>query len=428
MRTSLGLRLYLAFSARADNFAKKKIKQRLAVGKEDSERLNERFGQPKTARPDGQLLWFHAASVGEALSLVELIGRLSEDEPTLNFLITTGTVTSARVLAPRLPDKALHQYVPIDTMTAVCGFLDHWKPDLAIWTESEFWPALIFETHRRQVPMLLINARMSRKSAGRWRLARGLARSLLTRFSFALAQDKNTGAALVRLGVSDALCEVTGSLKEGSAALPVVEDDRTALATQLAARPVWLAASTHNGEELIIAAAHREAARSAQGLLLIIAPRHPDRGVAVAKELKSQGFKVAVRSTGKPIERDTQIYVADTLGEMGLWFRIAPVTFLGGSLVNVGGHNPFEPAALGSAIIHGPMVENFADIFARLGAANAAIEVSDPKELASTVIEVLSPEKAAAMAYAAWETCSSGAEVTDRALAVIMEHLPASTS
>lgn len=424
MGYSLGLLCYLAVTERAEGYATKKLEARKADKKEDDTRFGERFGDSDVKRPDGTLVWFHAASVGESLSILELARRLGDKRPELNLLITTGTITSANLITSRLPDRAIHQFVPVDIRPFVRRFLRHWKPDLAVWTESELWPSLIYETKRADIPMVLINARLSKATVKGWRWFPGFAKSLLRRFDFVLAQDEQTAKHLRRLGMPKNRIEVTGTLKEGSAALPYDEAVRASLAKQLAGRPVWLAASTHPGEEEIVAAAHKQASRAAQRLLLIIAPRHPERGASIVRKLAKDGWEVAVRSKGQTPDPSTQIYLADTLGEMGLWYRIAPVSFLGGSLVDIGGHNPFEPAALGSAIIHGPYVHKVADIYARLSAVGATVEVKSVDQLVKAVGRVLSPDKAAEMAHAAWEVSSAGAEVTDRALELLLGYLP----
>lgn len=423
MGFSLGLAIYNGLSEGWTNRANRILDRRLSDGKEDEQRIDERRGVPSAARPAGKLIWFHAASVGEALSIQELVRRLGEEREDLNFLITTGTRASADILHERLPPRALHQYIPLDVGPFVRQFLDHWQIDLAIWTESEFWPKLMVETSKRGIPMLLVNARISKKSHDRWRWIPGFAKALLRRFDYILAQDPRTGERLVRLGYARNLIEVGGTLKEGTAALACDEAERDHIASKFEARPVWLAASTHPGEEQIVVNAHRHAIRLSHRLLLIIVPRHPNRGADIAAHLAADGWKVALRSAGDEIAPDTQIYLADTLGELGLWYRLAPISFVGGSLVKIGGHNPFEPAALGSAIIHGPHVANFADIFARLSEAGAARCVTNEHMLAETVEELLSPDRAADMAHAAWEVCSSGAEVTDRAVELIFEHL-----
>ncbi|MBF9035192.1 3-deoxy-D-manno-octulosonic acid transferase [Rhodobacterales bacterium HKCCE2091] len=425
MSGSLALALYRAFSARGTGFFDRVLRRRLAAGKEDPDRIGERRGIADRPRPEGRLIWFHAASVGESLSLLELVRRIGEEMPDVQVMVTTGTVTSARVMAGRLSGNAFHQYVPLDAMAWVRRFLDHWKPDLAVWTESELWPALITETDARGIPMLLINARMSKSSHDRWRFVlRGAARAMLGLFRAAHVQDAVTAGYLRRLGLPEERMEITGTLKEGAAALPYDEAERADFAAHLGGRPVWLAASTHEGEEEIVLAAHDKALRVNPRLLLILAPRHPQRGDGIAALLDRNGWSVARRSLDEPVDADTQVYLADTLGEMGLWYRLAPISFVGGSLAPIGGHNPFEPAALGSAILHGPYVTNFVDIYQRLTAAKAARLVSSAETMAEAVGDLLSPERAAAMANAAWEVSSAGANVTDRALDLIMDTLP----
>jgi len=416
MKRPPGLALYLALTARANRWADRKLAGRAAQGKEDLARLPERKGLSRRARPDGSLIWMHAASVGEALSVQELIRRLTEERPDVTILLTTGTRTSADLVATRLPPQAIHQFAPIDTRDAVQHFLDHWRPDLAIWVESELWPRMIHDTAARGIPMALINARMSEDSARRWRWLRGTARALLQRFELLLVQDKATARNLTMLGAPQDRMQVVGTLKEGAQVLPFDEAERDSFLAALDGRPRWLASSTHPGEERVVAEAHRLLTRKMHRLLLILVPRHPERGPEVADALRAEGWDVALRSAGEPVEFDTQIYVADTMGELGLWYRVAPVSFVAGSLSEVGGHNPFEPAALGSAVLHGPHVFNFADIYQRMAEAGAARLVRTGEGMAASVEELLSPEKAASMAHAAWEVSSRGAEVTDLAL------------
>jgi 3-deoxy-D-manno-octulosonic-acid transferase len=420
---SAALALYLALSRHAGGPARRLLRRRAAAGKEDAARLGERRGVPGEARPDGRLAWFHAASVGEATSLLELLRRIETGRPDLTCLVTTGTVTSAQLLAARLPARSIHQFAPLDVAPWVARFLDHWRPDLAVWTESELWPATLVAAHRRGVPMALINARISARSFRRWRWLPGMARALLRRFDRILAQDDLAGEQLLALGAAPARLEVVGSLKEGAAPLGHDEAERVRIARAFAGRPVWLAASTHPGEEEPALAAHALARRALPMLALILAPRHPVRGDGLAAMLRGQGLVVAQRSKGEAVTPDTDVYLVDTLGEMGLWYRVASVSFVGGSLVDVGGHNPFEPALLGSAILHGPHVRNFADGYARLGAAQAATLVRDADELARALTATLAPDRAAAMAAAAWDTMSDGAEVTDRVLEVLGGYL-----
>jgi len=273
--------------------------------------------------------------------------------------------------------------------------------------------------------MVLINARMSKTSHDRWRFLRGMARSLLRKFDLAHVQDDITAGYLRRLGLPADRLHVTGTLKEGAAALPCDEDERARMAQHLNGRPVWLAASTHPGEEEKVLDAHAQALRVNHRLLLILVPRHPNRAEEIAALIDRHKCSYARRSEGDCPDADTQVYLADTLGEMGLWYRLSPISFVGGSLEPIGGHNPFEPAALGSAILHGPYVTNFVDIFQRLSGAGAARLVTSPGSLAEAVNDLLNPDKAAELAHAAWEVCSAGADVTDRALEMLFDQLGA---
>ncbi|MCU4652431.1 3-deoxy-D-manno-octulosonic acid transferase [Roseibacterium sp. SDUM158016] len=424
MGQSIALGLYLAWSGRGGlSYANRKLKQRLEEGKEDPARIAERRGEPSLPRPEGKLIWFHAASVGESLALLELIRRILEEREDVSVLVTTGTVTSAGVMAERLPERAFHQYIPLDARRFVMTFLDHWKPDLAVWCESEIWPALICETHARRIPMMIVNARMSKASHDRWRFLKGMAKSLLSRFDHAMVQDDITAMYLRRLGLPADRMEVAGTLKEGAAALPVNEGERREMTEHLAGRPVWLAASTHDGEERIVLDAHDIALKVNPRLLLILVPRHPQRGDGIAELLQSDGWRFNRRTAEEMPDAEAHVYLADTMGELGLWYRVAPISFVGGSLQPIGGHNPFEPAALGSAILHGPYVTNFVDIYQRLTEARAARLVTGPDTLAEAVHELLNPDRAATMAHAAWEVVSAGAEVTDRTLDRILHRL-----
>ncbi|WP_299130651.1 glycosyltransferase N-terminal domain-containing protein [uncultured Amaricoccus sp.] len=417
------LGLYLMVSRRAGGIAQRYLSRRMAAGKEHPTRLGERMGEAGVPRPEGPVVWFHAASVGEAASLLELLRRLLTERPGLTCLVTTVTVTSEQFLRERLPERCLHQFVPVDVLPWVERFLAHWRPDLAVWTESELWPAALTATDATGAPMLLVNARISNRSYRRWRLARGMARALLRRFDGILAQDKLAAVHLRALGANSATLRVVGSLKEGAAPLPYDEAERVRITRAFARRPVWLAASTHSGEEEAVIDAHFRARRALPMLALILAPRHPVRGDGLAEMLRGRGLTVAQRSKDEAIGADTDVYLADTLGEMGLWYRVASVSFIGGSLAEVGGHNPFEPALLGSAILHGPHVRNFQDAYAGLTAAGAAVEVLDGEELGTVLGATLAPDRAAEMAAAAWAACSEGAEVTDTVLAAIGELL-----
>lgn len=428
MRKSLLLNTYLGLTRLARRPVEHVLKRRLDQGKEDPERWREKLGEGLLPRPVGPLIWMHAASVGESVSLLDLITALLDRQPQAHILLTTGTVTSAELMGERLPERALHQFAPVDTAAAVSRFLDHWKPDVAIWTESELWPRLITETHARDCPMFLINARMSENSARRMRKVRGMASALLQRFKLIMAQDATQADRFRSLGMPTDRIEVTGSLKDTASALPYDDAALKEITKDLAGRPCWLAASTHEGEEVAIALAHERAQRSVHGLVLVLVPRHPHRGPGIAEKLRTEGWRVAVRSAEEPLARDTEIYLADTLGELGLWYRLCPVSFVGGSLVDVGGHNPFEPAHLGSAILHGPYVSNFAGAYERFDAAGAAVNVATTADLGVHLIETLAPDRAAALARAAWQVASEGAVLVNTICELIETHLPASRS
>ena len=329
MAFSPALSAYLGATSLLESWAARKIEARAQAGKEDRQRLGERFGQAGLARPAGALVWFHAASVGESLSILELLNEITRQHPQLNILITTGTRSSAQLMSVRLPPGVLHQYVPVDTRAAVGGFLDHWRPDLAIWTESELWPRLVTTTASFGIPMLLVNGRISAGSARRWRFLPGMARRLMTSFDAILVQDNDIAQRFLAIGAEQAKLHVTGSLKEGTQPLPADETALAGLQKAIGRRPVWLAASTHEGEEDAVLAAHHALGSKVMKPLLILAPRHPERGEAVAGLASKAGCHVARRSRDEPLLEQTQVYVADTLGEMGLWYRLAPVSFVG---------------------------------------------------------------------------------------------------
>ncbi|HTT80908.1 MAG TPA: 3-deoxy-D-manno-octulosonic acid transferase [Stellaceae bacterium] len=406
MSRSLPL-LYRALTWAAAPLVRRYVMRRCRRGKEDPGRLSERFGIAGAARPDGPVIWVHAASVGEAQSVLALAGHILAERPALNLLLTTGTVASARLLTGRLPPRARHQFVPLDVPRAVARFLDHWHPDLAIWIESELWPNLVLEARRRGMPMLLVNGRLSAGSSARWRLLPGLIRPVLRAFALVLAQDAVQAARFRALGAREVAS--VGDLK--AASLPLAADPAAlaALRSQIGDRPVWLAASTHAGEEEAVAAAHAAVIRDHPGLLTIIAPRHPARGPAIAAMLRARFLRPARRAAGEPITADSAIYLADTLGELGLFFRLVEIAFIGGSLVAKGGHNPFEAARLGCVVLHGPDMTNCAAMAQALDDTGAAVPVGDPESLAAAVSRLLAdPAECAERAAAAARVASEG--------------------
>ncbi|MDA1072308.1 MAG: 3-deoxy-D-manno-octulosonic acid transferase, partial [Proteobacteria bacterium] len=340
------------------------LARRLAVGKEERTRLAERRGFAGLTRPEAPLVWLHAASVGESLSVLPLIEHLLARDPSCHALITTGTVTSARILADRLPPRSAHQYVPVDTPDAVARFLDHWRPDAALWVESELWPNLLVESRRRGIPLALVNARMSQRSFRRWGRLPGLVRPLLTGFAVTLAQSEADGARYTALGARDV--RVVGDLKAIAAPLAAEPEALARLQQAIGHRPVWLAASTHGGEEAMAGRVHRILAQQHRDLLTIVVPRHAARGDSIAAELATLGLSVARRGKGAAPRPGDAVFLGDTMGEMGLYLALAPSVFVGKSLLHEGGHNPREPALLGRAVLFGPHMENFAAAAAAL--------------------------------------------------------------
>ncbi len=354
---------------------------RKAKGKEDLLRFPERLGYAAKPRPDGRLIWIHGASVGETLSALPLVNKLSELCPTARIMVTSGTVTSAELMAKRLPENAFHQYVPIDTPFAVKRFVDHWKPDAALWIESEFWPNLLNEIAARKIPLVLINGRVSDRSFRRWQKFPAFCRELQSLFVKSFGQTDEDARRLRVLGAKDA--ESVGNLKFAAGDLPFDADELNKLRAQIGSRPCWIAASTHEGEEEQLAAVQN--ALKTTGALMICAPRHPKRGDDIEKLLQQAGLTVARRSRGENITPDTAVYLADTIGEMGLFYRLASIAFVGGSLVAFGGQNIIEPARLGKAVVCGKYMMNFKEIVAKAVAADALSVVEDKKELAQTL-------------------------------------------
>ncbi|KQW21538.1 3-deoxy-D-manno-octulosonic acid transferase [Afipia sp. Root123D2] len=370
------LRLYRRASSLATPLLGTIVKRRLKQGKEDRLRLGERRGIGSAPRPQGPLIWIHGASVGEVLAAAGLIERLRKLD--VRVLLTSGTVTSAEVAARRFPPDVIHQYVPFDAPRFVTPFLEHWKPDLALFIESDLWPNLVLSTAERRIPMVLINGRMSQRSYPRWRRAYGTISTLLSCFDLCLAQSDTDGERFSTLGCPNVV--TSGNLKLDVPAPPADPRKLERLKAATQRRTVFVAASTHPGEEEIVLDAHRRLGAGIPSLLSVIVPRHPARGVAIARMLAAGGMQVSLRSAGEVPSANTDIYVADTMGEMGLFYRIAPVVFMGGSLIEHGGQNPIEAIKLGAAIVHGPQVFNFTEIYQALDSAGGAFRAEDSEQ------------------------------------------------
>lgn len=353
------------------------LARRARKGKEEVARRDERYGHAGRARPDGPLVWIHAASVGETNAVLPLVRRIAASGTAV--VLTTITVTSAEIAARHLPPGALHQYAPLDIAPYVDRFLDTWRPDAALFVESELWPVMTLRLAARGIAQIRVNARMSERSFARWRKFSGV-RPLFEGTTLALAQSEGDALRLRALGLRQV--RSVGNLKFDVPPPGADPEALVAVSAMTAGREIFVAASTHDGEEAIVAAAHRSLRSRRPGLLTVIVPRHPVRGTALRDALAASGLVVAQRSRGEGVTPETDIYLADTLGELGLFYRLAPVALVGGTLVPVGGHNPIEAARLDTAIVHGPHVKNAAEIYAALDSGTESGPVADANELA----------------------------------------------
>jgi 3-deoxy-D-manno-octulosonic-acid transferase len=419
-RLPAALRAYRLFSAAMTPLTPLFLARRLRHGKEHGLRLQERRGVGGKRRPHGPLVWLHGASVGELISVLPLIERIHARE--VNLLVTSGTVTSGGLAEQRLPGDVIHQFVPIDVPYFVRRFLDHWEPDLALFVESELWPNIIIETSRRAVPMILVNGRLSANSFRRWRHAPTTIGDLLRRLDLCLARTPADAERLSELGARHVV--TTGDLKLDGPAPPADRDKLAALRQALGNRPLIAAASTHEGEEAAMIEAHLKLRANFSNLLTMIVPRHPERGEGIAVLARAAGLTVRLRSRGELPDAATEIYVADTVGELGLIYRLAPIVFIGGSLIKHGGQNPIEPAKLGAAILHGPHVANFADIYAALDEAHGAELIGDPSKLIAGLAAMMAqPEMRASVADAAYRTVTALGGALERTLASLDPYL-----
>src|ERR1700737_1228278 len=393
------LRIYQNTSSAVVPLAPALIKRRLKQGKEDPARIGERRGISGDIRPYGPLVWIHGASVGEVLAAAALIEKLRA--LNLRILLTSGTVTSAAIVAKRFPADIIHQYVPYDSPRYVARFLDHWRPSLALFIESDLWPNLILSSAARKLPMVLINGRMSQRSFPRWRRMSGTISALLGKFEVCLAQSQVDAERFAALGSRNVV--TTGNLKLDVPAPPADAARLERLMAETRGRPVIVAASTHPGEEEILLEAPRTLAGFFPSLLTVIVPRHPNRGEAIAQTIAAAGLHPALRSREELPIATTDIYVADTMGELGLFYRLAPIVFMGGSLVPHGGQNPIEAVKLGASIVHGPHVFNFTDVYEALDSAGGARRADTREALVKQLGQLLADPAARELSVGAAE-------------------------
>jgi 3-deoxy-D-manno-octulosonic-acid transferase len=384
-------------------------------GKEDPERLHERFGYAGVERPTGKLVWIHAASVGEMMSTLLLVEKLAVQLPQTNFLITTGTVTSARVLETRLPPRTIHQFIPVDVPECVERFITTWHPDCALWVESELWPNLLAALRRHKIPAALLNARMSDQSRRNWRWAQSWVTEMFSSFQLCLSQTTEGQDGLRDLGAKNVL--YVGNLKLGALPLPDDEFSRAQLRASIGTRPLWLFASSHQGEEDIAIAAHQLLCQEFPNLLSILVPRHPARAEKIMALLAQNNITTAQRSLGQRPTGEHNFYLADSLGELGVFYRLCPIVVVGGSFVPVGGHNPIEPALLSCAVGFGALMPNFAEVAATMIDQHAATQLTDAAAIADFVGTMLrNPAMREQQANTAHAYAAQQSVVHDRAL------------
>lgn len=419
MSLPLALHLYRAATGAIAPLTGPLLDWRARQGKEDAARLGERFGRTSAPRPRGTLVWLHGASVGETRVLMQVREALAARRNDLSFLFTSGTRTSASLLATP-PKHAVHQYVPLDRVDVARRFLAHWRPDLGVFAESDLWPNLIEEAGSGGVKLALVNARISPRSLASWGHTPDMARHLLKHFSVILAADARTADGIGAL--TGRSIDAPGNLKLAAAA-PVVDPAAlSSLKHEIGLRPVWLAASTHPGEDEIVLEAHARIRAKYPDALLVIAPRHPERGAAIAALAGGAPRRSANDAIGA-----SSVFIADTIGELGLFYALAPVSLVAGSLLpHLKGHNPVEPAKLKSAILTGPHVESFADTFAELLAAKGAVTVHDADALAAIVVHLWASEPDRAMLLdAAFKVTSRGGASLDKTITALEALLPA---
>jgi len=412
------LKAYKAVTLLMASMAPSILRYREKQGKEDPDRRPERLGIASVARPDGALTWLHAASVGETNAILPLLQRLHKECPGSRFLLTTGTLTSAKIARERLPQGDIHQFAPLDTPQFVARFLKHWRPGLALLTESEIWPNTILACHARGIPIAVVNGRMSERSYKRWRKNKSMAVPLFSRLHLVLAQNPRLVRQFRALGTRDV--RHCSNIKIDAPVLQVNQEEHARLTALLRDRPTWAAASTHGGEDETIIEAHKAISEDLPHLMTIIAPRHPERGQKISELAAAAGITVARRSFNEQPEPDTGLYIIDTIGELGLVYSLAKIAFIGGSLIDHGGQNPIEAVRFETAVMTGPSYHNFINAYRALLNAGGALEVTGAAELASSVHRLLSDDvqrmRLARAANGVLENLSGGLEKTVEAI------------
>ncbi|MFK7879137.1 3-deoxy-D-manno-octulosonic acid transferase [Roseobacter sp.] len=393
MRTPPLFHLYVAVTVLLAPFAAWSEIRKLRKQGISALRAHEKMGHASEPRiGSGDLIWFHAASVGESLSVLALITKMGEMLPRAHFLITSGTPTSAKLVAERMPPRTVHQFAPLDARGPLTRFLRHWRPAAAIFVESELWPRMLRMTRERGATMALVNARLSAKSRAAWASKPAFAAYVLDVFDLILTQNDEMAQAMVDMHAPVERVARGTNLKSLSSPLPQDPIVLAQIRTAIKARPVWVAASTHEGEETIVLDAHRTLLKSMPDLLLILVPRHPARSAEISKLIAKSGLSYTIRSQETLPRENNSVYLADTLGELGSWYTLTETVFLGGSLLPIGGHNPYEVVQSNAAVLSGPHVTNFAETYSQMTETGAVEIVSDTASLAAATDRLMKDE------------------------------------
>lgn len=363
---------------------------RALKGREAKARLSERKGKASLPRPERSLLWVNAVSVGEAVAALTIIQSIIRKYPEVHVLLTTTTPSSATVIQKRLPKNVFHQFCPVDTPQAVGRFLEYWQPDLAIWIESELWPNLMRETQERGIPTILLNGRMSEKSFSNWKFLKGLISPLLSRLVCCGVQSEKQASLFKALGAKNVFD--MGNVKLMMSPLEVDSKKYMALKKEIGMRPVWLAASTHPGEEEIILETHKILQKKTPDLLTILVPRHIERAVSLKELAQKEGLSSVLRSEGTPI-LGAHLYIVDTLGELGLFYALSSIVLMGATFIPKGGHNPIEAAQLNAFVIHGPHTFKNPQLYEALHTLNFSHLIQGNPDLATYIDPWLQKKK-----------------------------------
>ena len=421
-RFALGV--YGAVSYVAQPFSGLYLRARAHKGKEIKERLQERYGfaskEVLSNHHNGSYVWVHAASVGETKAVLPLIKRLTDMH--FQVIFTTITVTAANIASVELPKGAVHQFAPLDLKPFVSRFLKTWQPALAVFVESELWPNTMTELSKRHIPQVLVNARMSEFSFNRWKKIGSISHALFDNVNLCIAQTEQDAARFSELGVQGVING--GNLKFDSDIPEIDEIALSRIQSAIGGRRIWLAASTHEREEMIVAKAHMQLKRMFPDLLTIVVPRHPHRADEIINSIAGLNLNVVQRSKNELPSQSDDIYIADTIGELGLFYSLCTCSLVGGSLVPHGGQNPIEPARLGCAIVHGPNVENFKNIFAALGQHGGCVCVKNSEELVHHVSDILANrDRSEQMTQAADQALKGFGGALDRTHSALMPFL-----